>query len=318
MYQQPKLRVEDREAGKIPAEILAGHIADFIYSRKAANRTDSTIEFYRATLVVYARYVHSWPPTVASIQAFQVHKRDSGCSKATIRAYFRSLRAFCNWLEAEGRLDDNPFAALDRPRKTRRLPRYTQPDSLKKLFAYLDRRAQEDELLAIRDLALFRLAYDTGCRGGELAAMLLDDLDLARCQVIVRDTKDGYDRVVFFGRRTAQVLGNWLDVRPSGSEVKEIFLNRSRRRPRPLTRNGIYQALQSRLEAAGIEQHVRLHDLRHSYAVHALDRGIGLNHVQKQLGHANIETTAIYAEVSAEDRRKVHLARSPADGLDDV
>jgi site-specific recombinase XerD len=66
---------------------------------------------------------------------------------------------------------------------------------------------------------------------------------------------------------------------------------------------------------ADSEEHIRLHDLRHSYAVHALDRGIALNHVQKQLGHANIETTAIYAEVFAEDRRRAHLTRSPGDGL---
>jgi len=62
----------------------------------------------------------------------------------------------------------------------------------------------------------------------------------------------------------------------------------------------------------------RLHDLRHSYACHALRRGIDISLVQRQLGHSSITTTAIYLHAEDEVRRVTHLRLSPGDGLDEL
>nr|MBC8254813.1 tyrosine-type recombinase/integrase [Ardenticatenia bacterium] len=62
----------------------------------------------------------------------------------------------------------------------------------------------------------------------------------------------------------------------------------------------------------------RLHDLRHSYACHALRRGIDISLVQRQLGHSSITTTAIYLHAEDEERRVTHLRLSPGDGLDEL
>ena len=63
---------------------------------------------------------------------------------------------------------------------------------------------------------------------------------------------------------------------------------------------------------AGITKRVTPHTLRHSYAIHLLENGIGLRHIQKLLGHAKPETTMIYTHIAKKDLLRIE---SPLDEL---
>lgn len=310
-----------RESGKTPGEILGEHIANFIYSRRAANRRDSTISSYHTALGEYRRFVGEWPPSTASINAFLVHKRDAGCADGTIRTYYRALCTFCTWLHEHSVLPDNPIDLVEEPDEIKYIPRAIKPDVVATLLGFVEQQARTGDWLAVRDYAILRLAYDTGCRSTEIATLLLEDLDLRRRELFVRrsHTKSRKGRPVYFGERTRGALGVWLVLRPSSEPgVDELFLSHYQGKVQPLTRYGLYQALQKWAAKAGIEAHLKFHALRHSFAIHGLRRGLPLNHIQKQLGHASLKTTAIYLEAEDEERRQDCLKFSPGDGLDEL
>ena len=65
--------------------------------------------------------------------------------------------------------------------------------------------------------------------------------------------------------------------------------------------------------AAGIRKHVTLHTLRHSYATHLLERGVGLRYIQELLGHGSPKTTMLYNQVSG---KRLGEIASPLDDLE--
>jgi site-specific recombinase XerD len=290
---------------------LAWHIGDFILSRRAADRSPATIAFYEAILGELVKFSPRWPLEAEDLQNFLLKKAET-CNAVSIRSYFRALRAFCNWLKDEERIADNPMDHMVRPRRLKRkIPRDAPPGAIKRLFGVLADRAADNDQLAIRDHALFRLVYDTGLREAEVAGLKVDDVDLLGHVVIVRDGKGSQDRVVYFGQRCREILEKWLMIRP---DCPWLFPSRLRIRIRPLTPKGIYTALQRWCREAKIER-ISVHQLRHSYATHALRRGIDLDHIQHQLGHADLATTAIYLSPNDPDRKRAHLLHAPGDVL---
>jgi integrase/recombinase XerC len=291
---------------------LSQQIHAFILSRKVAGCTPATLAFYGNVLGQLAK-VACWPLISADLQTFLLQKSDT-CNAVSYRTYYRALKVFCNWLANTRRLESNPIANLERPRNLRRkIPKEAPPGALKRLFRTLARAADDDEL-AVRDYAMFRLIHDTGLRASEAAHLRVHDVDMIRQEIVVRDGKGQQDRVVYFGRSARAALIDWLEVRP---ECPWLFVSRLRCRLRPLTPKGIYTALQKWCGLAKVER-FSVHALRHSYACDALDAGIHLKHIQVQMGHKNLSTTAIYLHRRDPDRRRAHLEHSPGDWLDSL
>jgi integrase/recombinase XerD len=82
-------------------------------------------------------------------------------------------------------------------------------------------------------------------------------------------------------------------------KVKALFLNHRGQR---LTRQGLWLIIKDYVEKAGIDSEVTPHTLRHSFAAHTLRDGADLHEIQKLLGHANISTTQIYAQLARQDK----------------
>jgi len=282
---------------------LTQYITAFIEAKEAAGRLDSTLAYYRNILDNFQEFAE-WPPTPAHIKDYLAHKRDY-CNEVTIEGHFDGLLTFFNWCQAHNLLDDNPLKQMDRPTKKRTLPKAVSVETMRRLFQAIAGQLNGDDLAA-RDHALFRLAYDTGARASELAGLLLEDLEIEDTSILIRAGKGGHDRKVYFGPKCARILQNWLNQRqPGGSR---LFLNVL---GNPLTRNGIYQALQKWTAQAGIKMTV--HQIRHSYATHSIRRGIDLAIIQRQMGHADIATTAIYLAVEDSERRAAYQTKAPGD-----
>lgn len=278
-------------------------IISFVKSKTAAGREASTITYYEDTLGQFALFVPAWPPTYDDIVEFFLFKQQT-CNNTTLDSYARGINSFLNWCQKHGFLTTNPMEKMDKINRPKKLPRSVTTDVIKALFATLDHQAGLDIPLAVRDRAIFRLAYDTGIRATELARSRISYLNLKQGSLLV-EGKGSKERSVYFGQKCGQAIKMWLNTHHPGEDW--LFPSRLRIKIVPMTRKGIGYALKKWSKLAGVT--LTAHQIRHTYAIHALNQGVSVIHVQHQLGHSDLSTTAIYLRVDDAARRKAHQGK---------
>jgi integrase/recombinase XerD len=141
----------------------------------------------------------------------------------------------------------------------------------------------------LRDKALLALAYSSGLRLSEVRNMKLSDIDSGRMMIHIRQGKGRKDRYVPLSHSLLVVLrAYYREERPT------VYLFNSSLAGKPITGEAINFILHSAVRAAGIQKHVVLHTLRHSYATHLLEMGENILRIKELLGHSNIKTTMAY------------------------
>jgi integrase/recombinase XerC len=226
----------------------------------------------------------------------------SGRSLARILSGWRAFYRFA--LEHDSALEGDPCAGLKAPKSARRLPAALSPDEAARLVTI-----DGDDVLAVRDRALFELAYSSGLRLSELAALDVGSVDLPTGEVRVWG-KGAKERIVPVGRAAREAIGGWLVSRAGFPEADEraLFIARSGHRLSP-------RAIESRLAAwavkRGLSQHVHPHMLRHSFASHVLQSSGDLRAVQEMLGHASIASTQVYTHLDFQYLAKAYDAAHP-------
>jgi len=155
-----------------------------------------------------------------------------------------------------------------------------------------------------RDHVMLTVALTGGPRASELGNLEVRDLHLGRgtCQLSIRDGKGGKGRTVALPLALKPFLQDylrWLEsVGLSAAPDAPLFPGRT---GRPMTRFGIWRRWKAALKAAGLPTDRPLHATRHTAAVKLYRATRDLRLVQKQLGHASVTTTQIYADVLPED-----------------
>ena len=138
--------------------------------------------------------------------------------------------------------------------------------------------------LAQRDRALLEVMYACGLRASEAVSLELGDLDLEEGLLRTRG-KGSKERIVPVGRQALAALSVYLrSGRPElvGNRPQSRLL--VNHRGGALTRQGLYKIVQGHARAAGLEQRMSPHTLRHSFATHLLAGGCDLRSLQEMLG----------------------------------
>jgi integrase/recombinase XerD len=230
-----------------------------------------------------------------------------GLAGSTVARRRSALRGFHGYLVRHGGGTVDPLAQLPPARRERKLPHAISVEDVERLLA----QPEGEESLALRDRALFELAYASGLRVSELLGIETADLDLAHRSVTVTGKRDK-QRAVPFGRAAERALRQWLQRgRPAlarDGRVRTVFVNARGGR---LSRMGFWKILRGHARAAGIATRVHPHALRHSFATHLLQGGADLRVVQELLGHASVATTSIYTHLDRAYLREVHKTFHP-------
>jgi integrase/recombinase XerD len=293
-----------RQPQPVPDPELDGFLALL-----AARRAPRTVEAYRRDLTAITAWLGK-PVSSVSIDQLELYVaelRAEGLSPATIARRVAAVRSFFRHLVLLGTRDDNPAAALELPRRTRRLPRTLSAAEAQRLVD----AAAGTTPRALRDHALIELLYGAGLRVSEAVGLEKTGVDLD--QRLVRCFgKGGKERIVPLGRPAAESIRRYLARgRPhlDRRHRQELFLNAQ---GGGLTRAGAFVILRRLAERAGLEpERIHPHLLRHSFATHLLEGGADLRSVQEMLGHADLSTTELYTHVSDKRRRDAYFAAHP-------
>lgn len=177
----------------------------------------------------------------------------------------------------------------------------------KKLPAILSRQEVVQLLEASKKTpkhhAIIATLYSTGLRIEELVNLKVADIDKENMLIHVRQGKGGKDREVQLSENLRMILRAYYR---SCLEKPTTFLFPSANGQGHLDKSGIQRFIPSLARKAGITKHVSAHTLRHCFATHLLEDGTDLRTIQVLLGHAHINTTALYLHVATHHLKLVH------------
>ena len=217
------------------------------------------------------------------------------------------LKIFFRFLVKRNLIEVDPAEPLLPPKAAAKLPETLDATTVDKLLASIDLTKR----LGLRDLAIMELFYSSGLRLSEICNSMLESLDLD--DKFLRVTgKGNKTRLVPIGGRALDALKCYLSNERHtlvGKKIhSNIFLSV---RGGPLSPDRVRQIVKERAQAAGLDQNIYPHLLRHSFATHLLENGADLRVIQELLGHSDIATTQIYTHVDQKRLKSVHKTFHP-------
>jgi integrase/recombinase XerC len=233
-----------------------------------------------------------------------------GLSRRSVARCQAALRSWCRWLQARGRLADNPAAALPAVKQEKRLPGVLSEREVREAIESVPTA----DFASCRDRLILELLYGSGMRLAELARLDLRDL---QHELVLLFGKGAKERLVPVGGEARRVLEQWRPLRRAllaercRAEEPALLVNRRGGR---LGGRSIERLVEARLRAVCRQRKLSPHLLRHSCATHLLDSGADLRVVQELLGHASLSTTQIYTHVSVKHMQDVYRQAHPRSG----
>lgn len=175
---------------------------------------------------------------------------------------------------------------LVRPKKSRLLPSVLSQGEILRLL---------QRTTNLKHRAIIALIYSCGLRISELLHLKLEDIDIERRQILIKNSKGRKDRYVGLAESFLPLLNNYImSYRPT-----QLFAEGTNNGP--YSPESIRSFLKRNCKLAGINKRVTPHTLRHSYATHLLENGVDIRYIQTLLGHSRPETTMIYTHVKRQD-----------------
>ncbi len=237
----------------------------------------------------FAAFLGRSPDTATSedLRRFQVHMARQQIGVPTINAAIAALRFFFN-------------VTLERPDLVRPLTSVHEPRKAPVVLSQEEVARLIEAAPGLKYKAVFGVAYGAGLRVSEVVALKISDIDSERMTLRVEQGKGQRDRFVMLSPQLLELLrGWWKAARP------RAWLFPGQNPVNPMTARQVVRAVHAAARAAGIAKRVSPHTLRHSFATHLLEQNVDIRVIQVLLGHAKLETTALYTRVAVNTIRDV-------------
>ena len=157
--------------------------------------------------------------------------------------------------------------------------------------------AMLESTLNLRHRLILMSLYYTGIRLHELVNLRWEDIDFDRDIIHLKVTKGSKERELFLHQNLKQLI-NLFSLKKEGL----VFMSNLGKK---YDKRTVQMIVRNAAAKAGIKKKVTPHTLRHSFATHLLEAGADIRHIQKLLGHANLQTTQIYTHIANKDINKL-------------
>lgn len=242
----------------------------------------------------------------ADIERYVKYLTGKGKSVATVTRSLASMKSFYGFLIGKGAVRENPARGIVPAKVERKLPQIL---TNKEVDQFLEQPDPTDAK-GCRDKAMLELLYATGIRVSELIGLDMEHLNLSAG--FVRCVGRNKERMIPLYPAAIRALGEYVTrVRAQMVERPDepaLFVNMSGER---MSRQGFWKIIKHYQEKAGIKKEITPHTLRHSFAAHLLENGADLHSIQEMLGHADISSTQIYAQLVNQKLKDVYNKAHP-------
>ena len=278
---------------------LRQRMIDDMRMRKLSPKTQAT---YIRAVRQFAGFFRRAPDTATAedLRGYQLHLVDHGISPVSLNATITALKFFFEITLGQAEL----MAKMQPVRVAHKLPVVLSRDEVARLIA-ATRNLKHQTALSV--------AYGTGLRASEVAALKVGDVDSERMTLRVEQGKGRKDRYAMLSPVLLERLRAWWrTARAEGRMLDGGWLFPGLNPIEPLSTRQLNRAIHAAALAAQIDKRVSMHTLRHSFATHLLEQKVDIRVIQVLLGHKKLETTSIYTHVATDLLRTVI---SPLEGL---
>ncbi|MEF9951845.1 MAG: site-specific tyrosine recombinase XerD [Clostridium sp.] len=272
-------------------------LKDFVQELREDNRlSENTLESYTRDIKKFLIYLAEnnldfKVVKKTNIIAYILYLQKAGRATSSISRSIASIRAFYKMLLKSGAVTKDPTLNLESPKSEKKVPQVLSVEEIEKLLSL----PNVSESKGVRDRAMLEMLYATGIRVTELINLNIQDVNLEIGFIRCSGTKE---RIIPMGKVAIDILkiyiSEYRQKLSSRQDEEALFLNFHGER---MTRQGFWKIIKHYASLADINKDITPHTLRHSFAAHLIENGADLKSVQQMLGHSDISTTQVYAEL---------------------
>ena len=260
------------------------------------NFVEKTQNDYIRQVKTFAAFLGRSPDTATAedLRLYQLHLTEGGVRPPTINSAVSALRFFFS-------------VTVDRPAVTKPLTFVAEPRKIPVVLSPKEVARVLEAASGPKYKAALSAAYGAGLRVSEVVALKVSDVDSRRMLLRIEQGKGRRDRCAMLSPQLLELLRDWWRI-----AHPRIWLFPGQNPLNPLTPRQFNRAVHAAAHRAGIAKRVTPHTLRHSFATHLLEQNIDIRVIQVLLGHAKLETTALYTRVAP---NTIRMVMSPLDRL---
>lgn len=282
---------------------------DFLIQVK--HSSENTVSSYMRDLKQFAGYLQELNIAIEIadhdvVNGYISQLIDKGKSSATVSRCLASLKSLYTYMISRGIRDGNPVNGIHVEKAEKKLPQILTGKEVELLLE----QPKCTDLKGYRDKAMLELLYATGIRVSELINLDVSDVNLPGG--FIKCGSSGKIRIIPLYPAAIKALADYIEtVRPkmvADADEDSLFVNVSGER---MSRQGFWKIIKHYQEKAQIDKDITPHTLRHSFAAHLLENGADLRSIQEMLGHSDISSTQVYAQLVKQNLKSVYNKYHP-------
>lgn len=263
-------------------------IPEFVSFLNTQHKSTYTIVAYRKDLTQLAEFlarsqkVEAQEASTVDIESFLRELEEKHYTPKSIARKLNAIKGFFRWLRQRKIIEGDPALAVPHPKYEMAAPR---------VLSVLEYRALRDAARGdLRTAAIIEILLQTGMRISELANLNLDDIKKNEVKVA--------GRTVPLNTAARHAIDDYLKVRYP-TQSPHLFVTKT---GRPLLVRNIRAVIERCFAQSGIEE-ATVNDLRNTFIVQQLARGVDLLTISRIVGHKRLSTTERYLSLLSEQKK---------------